>query len=40
MAQSGRLRAFLREHLGDLTSWPALLEGGMLRLTPYTITVR
>jgi protease-4 len=39
MAQSGRLRAFLREHLGDLTSWPALLEGGMLRMTPYTITV-
>jgi protease-4 len=40
MAQTARLRAFLREHLGDLTSWPALLEGGMLRLTPYTITVR
>jgi protease-4 len=39
MAQSSRLRAFLRAHLGDLTSWPALLEGGMLRLTPYTITV-
>jgi hypothetical protein len=39
MAQSSRLRAFLREHVGDLTSWPALLEGGMLRMTPYTITV-
>lgn len=40
MVQSAPLRAFLREHLGDLTSWPALLEGGMLRMTPYTITVQ
>jgi protease-4 len=40
MVQSARLRSFLRDHLGDLTSWPALLEGGMMRLTPYTITVR
>jgi protease IV len=40
MVQSARLRTFLRAHLGDMTSWPALLEGGMLRLTPYTITVR
>lgn len=40
MVQSSRLKTFLRAHLGDLASWPALLEGGMLRLTPYTITVR
>jgi protease-4 len=39
MVQSSRLRAFLREHFGDLTSWPVLLEGGLLRMTPYTITV-
>jgi protease-4 len=40
MARSAPLRAFLHTHLGDLTAWPALLEGGMLRMTPYTITVQ
>jgi protease-4 len=39
MAQSSRLRSFLRAHLGDVSSWPALLEGGMMRMTPYTITI-
>jgi protease-4 len=39
-AEFGRLRSFLQAHLGDLSSWPALLEGGMMRLTPYTITVQ
>ncbi len=40
MAQSSRLHAFLRAHLGDLSAWPALMQGGMLRLSPYTITVQ
>jgi protease-4 len=39
-ADLSRLQSFLRAHFGDISSWPALLEGGMLRLTPYTITVQ
>jgi protease-4 len=37
---SARLRGFLRAHLGDISSWPALVDGGMMRLSPYTVTVR
>jgi protease-4 len=39
-AQPSRLQRFVREHFGDVSSWPALLEGGMMRMTPYTITVQ
>lgn len=39
-ADLSRLRGFLRAHFGDISAWPALLEGGMMRLTPYTITVQ
>jgi protease-4 len=39
-AEFARLRSFLRAHFPDMISWPALLEGGMMRLTPYTITVQ
>jgi protease-4 len=39
LAEPSRLQSFVREHFGDISSWPALLEGGMMRLTPYTITV-
>lgn len=37
---SSRLQSFLRAHFGDVASWPALLDGGMMRLSPYTITVQ
>ncbi len=37
---SSRLQSFLRAHLGDISSWPALVEGGIMRLSPYTISVQ
>jgi protease-4 len=40
LVRDSRLAKFFRERLGNVPGWQAMLEGGMMRIAPYWVTVQ
>jgi ClpP class serine protease len=38
--RDSRVAKFFRERLGEIPGWQAMLEGGMMRVSPYWVTVQ
>jgi hypothetical protein len=40
LVRDSRVAKFFRDRLGSVPGWQAMLEGGMMRISPYWVTVQ